>query len=71
MRLQVEAQRLVHSNVTLFIEPESQTELKNAIMSSNAGKCQGTDGQECPGARLPPFTRVARQRWLARVARIV
>jgi hypothetical protein len=71
MRLQVEAQRLVHSNVTLFIEPESQTELKNAIMSSNAGKCQGTDGQECPGAHSPPSTRVARQRWLARVARVV
>ena len=45
-RLQLEAERMVNSNITLLIEPDSQTELKNAIMSSAAGKVEGREGQE-------------------------
>lgn len=45
-RLQLEAERMVNSNITLLIEPDSQTELKNAIMSSAAGKVEGREGNE-------------------------
>lgn len=62
MRLLVEAQRIVHSNITLFVEPESQTELKSAIVSSTAGKRMGKDGSECPRAsRVRGHAR--RTRW--------
>jgi hypothetical protein len=45
-RLQVEAERIVSSKVTLLIEPDSQAELKSAIMSSIAGKVEGRDGSD-------------------------
>jgi len=45
-RLQVEAERIVSSKVTLLVEPDSQTELKTAIMASAAGKVEGRDGSD-------------------------
>lgn len=45
-RLQLEAERIVNSKVTLLIEPDSQAELKSAIMSSLAGKVEGREGSE-------------------------
>jgi len=45
-RLQLEAERIVSSNVTLLVEPDNQTAIKAAIMSSNAGKIEGRDGSE-------------------------
>jgi hypothetical protein len=67
-RLRVEAQRIVHSNTTIFVETESQSDLKSAIMSSGAGKIQGKDGSERPGRRITLRARRALLR-PARVAR--
>jgi hypothetical protein len=50
-KLQQEAERTVNSNILLVVEPESQTELKQKIMSSYFGKIAGTEHKECP---LPP-----------------
>ena len=68
-RLQLEAERIVNSNVTLLIEPDSQMELKSAIMSSNAGKVEGRDGTEyvvivydykqAAESKTTPSTRIA------------
>ena len=45
-RLQVEAERIVSSKVALLVEPDSQTELKTAIMGSTAGRVEGRDGSD-------------------------
>lgn len=47
-KLQQEAERTVNSNILLVVEPESQTELKQKIMSSFFGKLVGKEHQECP-----------------------
>ncbi len=62
-RLLVEAERMVNSNITLVVEPDSQTELKHAIMSSAAGKVEGRgDHGEtlCRALHLTQLPRVAR-----------
>lgn len=72
-RLQQEAERTVNSNILLVVEPESQTELKQKIMSSFFGKLSGQDHQRCPPPllasracrpSLPPLTTALEFFWI-------
>jgi len=51
--LQQEAERTVKSNIFLMIEPDSQTELKQKLLSSAVGKEMGSEaGGQCPQLRF-------------------